>query len=97
MPQEIGPSFKLTLVHNYFDNDLGIRFPKLLKRLKSEEDVAYEARVKNYLLCLSDEKFAETSKLIDSSDARQEKFLELYTEVAEQRDAKTTQANCRLF
>ena len=49
-------SFKLILVKSYFlPNDIGFKFPKLLKQFQAEGDVAYENRVKNYLLCMSDE------------------------------------------
>ena len=55
-PTEMAASFKLILVKEYFlPNDIGFKFPKLLKQFQAEGDVAYENRVKNYLICMSDE------------------------------------------
>lgn len=54
MPSEMAASFKLILVKSYFEvNDIGFKFPKLLKQFQAEDDVSYENRVKNYLLCMS--------------------------------------------
>jgi len=86
VPEEILASFKLVLVGPYFEsNDLGFRFPKLLKQFKAEEDVQYESRVKNYLLCMSEEQFSLAANLVDPDDPRQQAFIELYNEVQTQR------------
>jgi hypothetical protein len=52
-------------------NDVGFRFPKLLKQFKAEGDVAYENRVKNYLLCMSEEQFSLAANLVDPDDPKQ--------------------------
>lgn len=81
MPLEIMPSYKLILVASYFEsNDLGFRFPKLLKQFKAEGDVAYENRVKNYLLCMSEEQFSLAANLVDPDDPKQQQFIELYND-----------------
>ena len=65
-------SFKLILVKSYFmPNDIGFKFPKLLKQFQAEGDVAYETRVKNYLLCMSDEQFSLAAELVDPDDPKQ--------------------------
>jgi len=56
MPSEMAAAFKLILPKSYFaHNDIGFKFPKLLKQFQAEDDVTYENRVKNYLLCMSEE------------------------------------------
>ena len=55
LPQEVMNSTKLILVPNYFvKNDSGFRLPRMCKQLKTENDVGYETRVKNYLLNMDD-------------------------------------------
>lgn len=82
IPEEMAPSHKLILVKSYFDNnDTGYKFPKLLKQFKAEDDVQYEGRVKNYLLCMSEEQFSLAANLVDPDDPKQQTFLELYTEI----------------
>ena len=98
LPQEIPPEYKLVLVQSYFEGTGDkIRFPKLLKQLKTEDDMAYEARVKNYLLCLDDLNFTKTFNLIDTQDPRQKEFFELYNEISEQREGKNERAACSIF
>ena len=65
-------AFKLILVKSYFDaNDIGFKFPKLLKQFQAEADPAYESRVKNYLLCMSEEQFSLAAELVDPDDPKQ--------------------------
>ena len=86
VPEEMAPAGKLVLVNEYFENnDIGFRFPKLLKQFKAEDDVQYESRVKNYLLCMSEEQFSLSANLVDPDDVRQQTFIELYNEVQSQR------------
>lgn len=82
----MAPSYKLILVNSYFAaNDMGFRFPKLLKQFKAEGDVAYENRVKNYLLCMSEEQFSLAANLVDPDDPKQQQFIELYNDAQNQR------------
>ena len=86
LPVEMAPSYKLILVNSYFAaNDMGFRFPKLLKQFKAEGDVAYENRVKNYLLCMSEEQFSLAANLVDPDDPKQQQFIELYNDAQNQR------------
>ena len=54
LPEDVPFDYKLTLTPNYFDSKDKdtFRFPKLMKQLKNENDQAYEARIKNYLIVL---------------------------------------------
>ena len=72
--------YKLCLVPRYFESESkgAFKFPKLMKQLKSEDDQAYEARVKNYLHCQSEGQFEKIAELIDTKDPRQQAFSELY-------------------
>ena len=55
LPEEIMNTTKLILVAQYFvRNEFGFRLPRYIRRIKSESDVAYEVRVKNYLLNMDD-------------------------------------------
>ena len=86
LPVEMAPSYKLILVNSYFAaNDMGFRFPKLLKQFKAEGDVAYENRVKNYLLCMSEEQFSLAANLVDPDDPKQQQFIELYNDAQNNR------------
>ena len=97
MPENVPAKTKLILVKDYFENVDGFRFPKLMKQLKNEDDPTYEARVKNYLLCQSDEQFTQVGDLIDPDDPHQTVFLELYTEVQSDRVNCTEKPNCGIF
>ena len=57
LPTEVPFEYKLTLVPQYFQpaNKEAFKFPKLMRQLKAEDDQAYEARVKNYLHCQSEQ------------------------------------------
>ena len=56
MPEEIMNTTKLVLVPQYFvRNEYGFRLPRYIRRIKSESDVTYESRVKNYLLNMDDQ------------------------------------------
>ena len=86
MPSEMAASFKLILVKSYFEvNDIGFKFPKLLKQFQAEDDVSYENRVKHYLLCMSQEQFSLAAELINPDDPKQCAFTELYTEIQTER------------
>ena len=79
-------AYKLVLVKSYFaPNEIGFKFPKLLKQFQAEDDVAYESRVKNYLLCMSEEQFSLAAELVDPDDPKQSQFVELYNEVQGER------------
>ena len=51
-------------------NEYGFKLPKILKRSRTEADVGYELRVKNYLLNMDDNTFMRVSELIDPEDGR---------------------------
>ena len=55
LPQEVMNSTKLILVPSYFvKGDSNFKLPRMCKQLKNEGDVAYETRIKNYLLNMDD-------------------------------------------
>ena len=61
---------KLVLIPQYFENvQSDYKIPKLLKRHKTETDLIYELRVKNYLLRMNDSNFEKLGELIDPDDA----------------------------
>ena len=62
---------KLILAAYYFQpNETGFKLPKYIRRLKSESDVTYETRVKNYLLNMDDKQFVRVAELINPEDAQ---------------------------
>lgn len=70
LPEEIMNSTKLVLVPDYFtNNESGFKLPRILKQLRTENDVTYETRIKNYLLNMDDKKFTKVADLIDPDDA----------------------------
>ena len=98
MPEILASKYKLVLVKSYFDKIAdGYTFPAIMKQFNSEDDPTYEARVKNYLLCMSDEQFTQVGDLIDPEDIHQAQFFELYTELQSARLNKTEKANCEIF
>jgi len=101
MPEEAYIHTKLTIVDDYFTDDSGIgfKFPPMLKQLPREADTTYEARIKNYLLCVSADQFAKIGQFIDPSDMKQVCFFDLYNELMDQRVNKKqeSKANCSIF
>lgn len=62
-------TFQLILIPEYFkSNDTGFRMPPIMKRVRSESDIAYETRLKNYLLNVDNKLFQNISYLIDPQD-----------------------------
>ena len=99
LPVEIMNTGKLILIPEYFlRNENGYKLPKIMKRLKTETDVGYEARIKNYLLNMDDRNFSRVCELIDPEDAIQFAFFELYNEIAEERASKPeSSSKCNIF
>ena len=92
-------STKLILVPTYFTrNDAGFKLPRMCKQLKSESDIIYETRIKNYLLNMDDTQFTRVANLIDPDDAIQYAFFELYNEIASERAQKPeSSSRCTIF
>ena len=57
----------------------------MMKQLKSESDIIYETRIKNYLLNMDDRQFTKVADLINPDDAVQYAFFELYNDIASER------------
>jgi len=97
LPAECILPTKLYLSPTYFidpEGDGNFRLPKMLKQLVREGEATYEARVKNYLLCTSDDQFAQIGSLIDPNNGQETVFFELYNEVCEERVKKVQKPNC---
>lgn len=92
-------STKLILVPSYFvKGDSNFKLPRMCKQLKNEGDVAYETRIKNYLLNMDDNQFTKVADLIDPDDAVQYAFFELYNEIAAERATKPeSSSKCTIF
>ena len=99
MPPEMLNNFKLILIPEYFvNNGTGFKLPRIMKRVKTETDVGYETRIKNYLLNMDDRTFMRVSELIDPEDAIQFSFFELYNEIADERTNKPeSSSKCTIF
>ena len=59
--------------------------PKIFKRIKTENDLTYEDRVRNYLNLMKDENFERVGDLVDPEDPLQNQFFQLYNEIANER------------
>ena len=72
LPKDVPFEYKLTLTPDYFEPKAKdtFKFPKLMKQLKNENDQAYEARIKNYLLCQGQEQFEKIAAIMDEKDPR---------------------------
>ena len=69
-----------------------------MKRTRSESDVGYEIRLKNYLLNMDDKTFMKVSELIDPEDPNQVPFFELFNEIMDQRNKEPTKSSkCAIF
>ena len=99
LPEERVNDTKLILIPQYFArNESGYKLPKILKRARTEKDVSYETRVKNYLLNMDDTNFMRLADLIDPDDAIQYAFFELYNEVSNDRANKPEKdSKCTIF
>ena len=74
------------------------KLPKIMKRARTETDVGYEIRIKNYLLNMDDSNFMKVSHLIDPEDPQQVPFFELYNEIMDERNNKPEKASkCTIF
>jgi len=55
LPDEVSNTHQLILIPEYFQkNENGFRMPRIMKRVKTESDLAYETRIKNYMLNMDD-------------------------------------------
>ena len=100
LPQQVENMTKLVLIPQYFENvSSDYKVPKLLKRHRTETDLIYELRVKNYLLRMNDRNFEKLGELIDPDDPDQFCFFQLYNEIAEERhnEPKGSSTKCTIF
>jgi len=91
---------KLVLISQYFESVTSdYKVPKLLKRHRTETDLIYELRVKNYLVRMNDTNFEKLGELIDPDDPDQFCFFQLYNEIADERINKPegSGSKCTIF
>ena len=70
--------------------------PKMLKKMAHEDSAEHAARVKNYLILLSDEQVSAISYKINVADRTQKPFLMFYNEMmAERAEIKMKEAEKR--
>jgi len=69
-----------------------------MKRSRTETDIVYEMRLKNYLLSMPDNTFMKVSELIDPEDPQQIPFFDLYNEIMKERmDKPDKTSKCAIF
>ena len=69
-----------------------------MKRSKTETDVVYELRIKNFLLSMEDNTFMKVSELIDPEDPCQIPFFDLYNDIMKERMEKPDKSSkCTIF
>ena len=99
--EHAGPG-KLALSRKYFTGNKSFKVPPNMKRT-NESDSEYQARVRKWLIQISDHEFTQLSHLIDQENENEEEFAKLYFEAqAKRADNKKGNKNagpcgCTLF
>lgn len=98
VPEEIEAN-TLCLPTEYFQrNESGFKLPRILKRSRTESDIGYELRIKNYLLNMDDKTFMNVSEVIDPTDIKQIPFFDLFNDIMDQRTNEPTKSSkCTIF
>lgn len=98
MPEEIEANTLKLLPEYFIRNESNFKLPRILKRSRTETDVGYELRIKNYLLNMDDNTFMRVSEVIDPEDVKQIPFFELFNDILDQRSVEPTKSSkCTIF